>query len=128
MGEYTFAQVIAGYLQRRRALDDMAERHKAEMAPIKAEMERLSGWLNVKLTQTGQQSAKTEAGTAYFETRRNIKVADPEALHGFCDSVGVDFSQISWDSAAIKDYIDANDAVPSGVEVSSMTLVKVRSV
>ena len=57
-------------------IDEMKERHKAELAELSGLGEDIRNTILAFLQETGQQNAKTQYGTAYQHTTESFKVED----------------------------------------------------
>jgi len=68
--------IVSSYVALRDQKAEIAERHKAEMAPYNQGLSDLEGLLMGALDKAGLQSAKTPHGTAYKNTVSSAKVID----------------------------------------------------
>lgn len=78
---YSIHDVLSRYLELRQQKEDLAERHKAEMAPFNEGMEKIEAWLQAQMNQLGVDNLKVDGvGTAYRSTVTGAKVTDWEKL------------------------------------------------
>lgn len=68
--------IVSSYVALRDQKAEIAERHKAEIAPYNQGLSDLEGLLMGALDKAGLQSAKTPHGTAYKNTVSSAKVID----------------------------------------------------
>jgi hypothetical protein len=123
-----FAHVVAAYIKTRDEKDALAEKHKAELAPLNENLKKMEGWFLAKLNEAGLKNAKTEHGTVLTVERCNIKVTDRHELEIFASLHDLDFFVAEVDTKAIKEYLDnsASRIVPPGIEVSYLVSAQVR--
>ena len=74
---FTIDKVQQIYLEAKDAAEAMAKRHADEMAPLLARQDLAKKWMMKFLTDSGQESAKTEHGLSYLSTVMSATV-DPE--------------------------------------------------
>ncbi len=72
----TMDKLVAGYLRIRKAREEMAARHKAELAVLDEDMEKLEAVMNQQLTLAGVESARTAHGTVFKSTWTSARVQD----------------------------------------------------
>lgn len=78
------------------------------------------------LTQTGQESARTKAGTFFKKTATKCSVADWDVIWKFIqDNELYNFLNRSVNKTAVEDYIELNSSVPPGVNISRETTISV---
>jgi len=113
--------------QYRQIRDKIAE-IKEELSKPKAALEQLGGILDAFLIRTGQESAKTSAGTFFRSTRFTAAVKDPQA---FMDHV---IHSNNWDligrhanPTAVKGYVEQNKGPVPGVELNAIATLNVRA-
>jgi hypothetical protein len=73
----TLDQIHELYFLTKQEQDALSKRHAAEMEPLAKKLELLKAWTMKFLTDSGQQSAKTEHGTCFKSTVTSVTV-DPE--------------------------------------------------
>lgn len=111
-------------------LRDLKDRVKAEYAEceskIVAAMDEIEGKLMTFLNQTGQESANTKAGTFFKRTTTSAKVVDRDVFIKFVmDNDATNFLESRVNKTAVEEYIQANGAVPPGVDVSRVVTISV---
>src|SRR3982751_774705 len=75
-----FESLIFAYVTIRDYIQKKNEEHEAFLAGRKQQLEMLNQFLLKALKATGQDSAKTKAGTAYRKSFVSVTVADKEAF------------------------------------------------
>lgn len=76
----TIDAVIAAYIKSRDELDLLKKKFKDEEGKIKALQEKRENWLANQLAASGQTSAATPHGTAFFSSTESVTVADWDVL------------------------------------------------
>lgn len=69
-------KTVAKYIEFRRMEAEMKRRHKEELAPVFAAKEYLEGILLKALNETGQEMARTVAGTCYKTLKTSAQIND----------------------------------------------------
>ena len=145
--------VVERYIALRDEKAAVAERHKAELAPITEAMETIEKWLLAQMDTMGVDSLKTPAGTPYKSITKSVKMADPEAFKRFVFSPLVEAlgnaatsqgmqlpdlysllsSGVFWDmidfrcgKKGVVEYTEQNGTLPPGVTMDSFTTINIR--
>jgi hypothetical protein len=125
---FNFELRVSQFIQLRNKKKEIADRHKEELAPVNEMLAKLEALLLQGLNQTGQDSAKTAAGTVYKTEQKSVSLEDPEE---FMRHV---IGQEAWElldrkanKTAIADFVAENGAPPPGVKYSTMFEVGVRA-
>lgn len=130
MTDHTDAQLVEHYLALKAHKAAMAERHKVEMDPYSKGMETIENVFLARLNERGADNTKTEHGTAYKSKLMNVKVVDRNALLDFCidnwDKIGSDLLQVGATKDAVKQWIEATNEPPPGIEVSHYININIR--
>ena len=80
-----------------------------------------------EFNETGQESAKTEHGTAYKATRMSTKVSDRDAFLNFVrENEAWEFLESRANKTAVTAYMEENEDVPPGVDVSRISTINIR--
>jgi hypothetical protein len=69
-------EMISMYVQLRDKVDEIKERHKADLEPLLEGIALLETALLNKLNAEGLKSIKSEAGTAYTRELKSVKIVD----------------------------------------------------
>lgn len=123
-----FSKYIEKYIALRAKKKAIQDRHKAELAPYNEWLDKLGAELLKALDTTGQDSAKSEAGTVYRTTKKSASLKDPAAFLDFI------IKESAWDmmdkkanTTAVEDYIEEHGVEPPGVEFTRVIEVGVLS-
>jgi hypothetical protein len=118
-------------MQYRTLRDMIKEKEKAleeELAPMKQVLDQLGGVLLQMLNQTGQEAARTKAGTVYITEKVSATLADADAFRRHV--IGAEqWDLLDWrcNKTAVKDFVKDNEAAPPGVNYSVIRIVGVRA-
>jgi len=123
----TVGQVIETYIKLRSLKEQIDNKAKEETKEIKLKLIKLESWLQAKADEDGVKSFATDYGTAFLTTTDIAGVADWDAVLQFIkDNDAWDMLERRVSKAAVRGYIDANGAVPSGVNFGSRVTLNVR--
>jgi len=124
MSEIPDRVIIEKYIEFRDALDARAKQRAIEDAPINEAMQLLEGAMAIRLRERGDESVRTDAGTAYTSRTLSVRTADKEVLFDFIretDEFQLLAGNVSKD--ALKEYAaEHQGAYPPGIDVT--TIVK----
>lgn len=125
----TFEAMAEQYVRLRDTIKEADRVHAEKLAPAKEYMDKLEAAMLDKLQTTGQDSAKTKAGTIYRSTRKSATIADGAAFREFVIN-DQEFDLVDWraNANAVAEWIDntGNGQSPPGVNYSTMVTVGVR--
>ncbi len=94
---------------------------------IKAKMSKMEAWLLEQANVQGVTSFKTNHGTAFVTTTDFANVADWDAVLVYIkDNEAFDLLERRVSKTAVRGYIEARGAVPSGVNYGTKLEVNVR--
>lgn len=118
---------VQQFIMLRDAIKKMEEKHTEELKPLLELKDQVAGWLQTFMETAGANSVKTEFGTCHFNTRVSATLADPDAFMRFVrETENFDLLDRRANSTAVKEYVEANKALPPGVNLSSIKTVGVR--
>jgi hypothetical protein len=121
--------LVEKYIAVRDKKQEIDKAHKGRMAEYARVMDKIEALILDHFTKTGQDSAKTQHGTAYKSTQTSVKVADRDAFLAF---VMEDLAEreIFLESKANKTAVDAwlteKQELPPGVNVTRINTVNIR--
>lgn len=119
--------VITTYLKLRGKADLMEAETKARVDEIKTKLIKLEAWLKEQADLQGVTSFKTAHGTAFLTTKDFANVADWDAVLEFIKAnEAYDMLEKRVSKLAVRGYIDANKAVPPGINYGTKLDVTVR--
>jgi hypothetical protein len=120
MSEIPDDAIIRKYIEFRDFKDERTKAFDAEMKPIDEAMEMLAGYMHTRLNERGDDSVKTEFGTAYRQRTMSVRTADKDALFNFvreADAFELLAGNVSKD--AIKSYAEEHGGLyPPGIDVT----------
>lgn len=119
--------LVDQYIQLRDKKDAMKREYDARVEQVDKLLEKIENYLLDQMQETGVESMRTEAGTAYISVRNSSSVKDKEAFKGFLFSSGKwELADIRASKTAVADYLKENNELPPGVSWSSMKTVNIR--
>lgn len=118
---------VREYVAIRDKIREKEAAHKEELKPLKAVLDKLSGILMAALDASNTDGMKTEAGTCYRTTRYHAALADADAFMQFViRTKNFDLIDRKANATAVRDYVEANKALPPGVNLTSIQQVGVK--
>jgi hypothetical protein len=123
----TVDEVVSAYIKLRAKKDAMEAETKAEVKKIVEKMDKFEGWLKQQADAQGVTSFKTKHGTAFLKTTDYANVENWDAALAFVlDNKAFDLLNKAVSKVAVRGYIEANKAVPPGVNYGTKIEVEVR--
>jgi len=119
--------VVATYMKLRSQKESMEAEVKDRVSTIKAKMEKLEAWIKEQADIQGVTSFKTKHGTAFLTTTDYANVGDWDAVLDFIRTQeAFDMLEKRISKIAVRGYIEANKAVPPGVNYGTKLEVNIR--
>lgn len=119
--------VVATYMKLRSQKESIEAEVKDRVSAIKAKMEKLEAWIKEQADAQGVTSFKTKHGTAFLTTTDYANVADWDAVLDFIRTQeAYDMLEKRISKIAVRGYIEANKAVPPGVNYGTKLEVNIR--
>ena len=119
--------VVATYMKLRSQKESIESDVKDRVSTIKAKMEKLEAWIKEQADAQGVTSFKTKHGTAFLTTTDYANVADWDAVLDFIRTQeAFDMLEKRISKIAVRGYIEANKAVPPGVNYGTKLEVNIR--
>jgi hypothetical protein len=119
--------VVATYMKLRSQKESMEAEVKDRVSTIKAKMEKLEAWIKEQADVQGVTSFKTKHGTAFLTTTDYANVADWDAVLDFIRTQeAFDMLEKRISKIAVRGYIEANKAVPPGVNYGTKLEINIR--
>jgi len=123
----TVDEVVAAYIKLRLKKEQMEAEVKAETKKIVEKMDKFEAWLKEQADAQGVTSFKTKHGTAFLKTTDYANVENWDAALNFIlDNQAFDLLNKAVSKVAVRGYVDANKAVPPGVNYGTKIEVEVR--
>ena len=115
------------FVQLRDKKKAIQDRHKEELAPINAVMDKLEARFLQNLLATGQDSAASASGTVYITTKRSASLADAAAFMAYViESDNFDLLDRKANVKAVEDHIAKFGNAPPGVNYTETAEVGIR--
>ena len=123
-----FETRIRQYRFVRDEIKKLDEEHESFMKERRALLSWLGSDLLNMLNATGQDSAKTQAGTAYITTQVSATLRDAEEFRRFVID-GQRWDMLDWraNKTAVKDWVAEHQNEPPGVAYNPVRVVGVRA-
>ena len=119
--------VVATYMKLRSQKEAIEAEVKDRVSTIKAKMEKMEAWIKEQADVQGVTSFKTKHGTAFLTTTDYANVADWDAVLDFIRTQeAFDMLEKRISKIAVRGYIEANKAVPPGVNYGTKLEVNIR--
>jgi hypothetical protein len=123
----TVDDVVAAYLKLRNKKEALEAETKDQVKTLKEKMEQFEAWIKEQADAQGVTSFKTKHGTAFLTTTDYANVADWDAVLGFIrEQEAFDMLEKRISKIAVRGYIEANKAVPPGVNYGTKLEVNIR--
>ncbi len=122
-------ELISKYIALRDRKSTLKREFDQSVEKIDAALTKMEAILLKTFQDTGQQSAKTEAGTAYTAERTSATVADRDAFMGWVmddPEERMMFLENRVSKVAVEQYKSATSDIPPGVNFRSELVVNVR--
>jgi len=127
LGIPTIGDVIRKYMKLRDQKTAIEAEVKERVSDLKGKMEKLEAYLKTQMDAQGLTSFKSDFGTAFLTTTDYANVADWDAVLGFIrDNEAFDMLEKRISKIAVRGYIEANKAVPPGVNYGTKLEVNIR--
>ena len=119
--------VIKTYLKLRGQKEAIEAEAKTKVKDIVAKLSKLESFLKIKADEQGVTQFKTEDGTAFLTTNDYAQVGDwDEVLSFIVKNEAYDLLEKRVSKYAVRGYIDANKAVPNGINYGTRISLSVR--
>lgn len=122
-------ELVANYIKLRDRKSQLKKQYDEKVAKVDAVMDKMEAIILKTFQDSGIDSARTDAGTAYISTRTSATVGSREELFQWIQE---DFDERSIflenrvSKVAVEQYKAANDDLPPGVNFRSEVTVGVR--
>ena len=119
--------VIKTYLKLRGQKEAIEAEAKTKVKDIVAKLSKLESFLKIKADEQGVTQFKTEDGTAFLTTNDYAQVGDWDEVLSFIVKIeAYDLLEKRVSKYAVRGYIDANKAVPNGINYGTRISLSVR--
>jgi hypothetical protein len=109
-------EIVGRYVALRDKKEEIAKQQKEALRPYNDALEKIEAALLNYFNQSGSDSCKTPAGTAFTSTRSSATVADREAFFGWVlEHNALDMLEARCAKLAVEQYLDSTGELPPGV-------------
>lgn len=128
-------ELVRAYISLRDKKAELKAELTKQMQPYDSALFQIESEMLAKMKDTGVESMKTAAGTAYKSIRSTVSVADKEAYKRFVlaqiasaeDPMwAFDFLDIKANKSAVEDFLAAKDELPPGINLRREEVVGFR--
>jgi hypothetical protein len=126
MALFNVAERIAQVLAAKKKLEEMEDAFEQKVKPLEEWIEKARNELLEYLNETGQKSAATVNGTAYWKPKVTYKVTDKDEFRRHV--IGTEaWELLTWAAAPTncEAFTEANSAPPPGTERSAINILYV---
>lgn len=122
-----YEQKLQEYVILRRKIKDAENKFKKMLSPMKQSLVELESDITAAAQEDGLTNVKTTAGTAYWSTHHNCKVANPSTFFDYCvENKAWDLLEKRASKKAVKGFVDEHKAPPPGIDFSSVQVFNLR--
>jgi len=127
MTQPTLDAVISAYLCLRGMKDEMAKRHKEEIAPLNEKLRQCQVWVQKQLQEQGQTNTRTDSGTAYLQTDVSVTTKDWPAILSWIQANNLwEFLEQRVSKSVVTEYIEHTKTIPPGIKYATETSCHIR--
>lgn len=120
-------ELVEKYIILRDKKSKLKSEYDAKVAELETIMDKIEAVLLQTFNESGMDSVKTSAGTAYKATRTQATVADWDAFRDFVKvNDAFELLERRCSKTGVEQYMAANDDVPPGVNVRTEQVVNIR--
>jgi len=124
----TIQQVAKGYVTLRNFKRSLEEKHKEELAPIKADMLKMEAFMLNLFSQQGLQNISTDEATVYKSKRVSVKMENWQDFFEFVQANEAwHFLTRSVSKTMVAEYLEETGELPPGLSTSTEQIIGVRS-
>lgn len=120
-------EIVEKYIALREKKAEMKKEYDTKVADVDMLIDRLDGVILKTFRESGVDSVKTKAGTAYTSVRSSAKVADPEMFRNFViEGSHWEFYENRVSKEVVAQYKTEHNDLPPGISWSEVVTVGVR--
>lgn len=109
-------EIVGRYVALRDKKEEIAKRQKDELRPYNDALDKIEAALLNYFNQSGSDSCKTPAGTAFTSTRTSDTVADRDIFFGWVfERNAVDMLDSRCNKTAVEQYLESTGELPPGI-------------
>lgn len=120
-------EAISTYVKVRDKKKELQDQHKNELAPLNQALDGLEAVILQFFNESGQNSAQTDAGTAYTTTRESYTVEDPVMFRGWVhEQDDLSFFEARASKEKVSSWFKETGELPPGIKYSADITIGVR--
>ena len=120
-------ELVNKYIELRDAKAKLKAAFDAKVSKLEAVLDKIEAALLQEFTESGMESVRTKAGTAYKQTRTSAGVADWDATLRFIQENDLwHMLERRVNKAAVEQFKDANGELPPGLNWREEVVINVR--
>lgn len=121
------SDLVAKYIQLRDKKAEYKAEYEAKVAQIEEILDKIEGKFLQVFEESGMDSVKTEAGTAYKSTRVSVTTGDKDAFMEFVRANDEwPLLEVRPSKSAVEEYRAAHDDLPPGINWRAEQVVNIR--
>jgi hypothetical protein len=121
------SELVAMYIQLRDKKAEYKAEYEAKVAKIEENLDKIEAKLLQVFEESGMDSVKTEAGTAYKSTRVSVTTGDKDAVMEFVRTNDEwPLLEVRPSKSAIEQYREQHDDLPPGINWRAEQVVNIR--
>lgn len=126
--EINFDDLVDKYVRLRDKKRQVQERHKDEINKFDVVLRNIETLFLAEFNRTGMNSVNTNHGTAFKKTQTSVTIADKDIFRNFIwsDPDNWIFADLRANAPAVQAYLDENESLPPGVNLTSRLTVNVQ--
>ena len=121
------SELVAMYIQIRDKKAEYKAKYEANLAKIEGNLDKIEAKLLQVFEESGMDSVKTEAGTAYKATRVSVTTGDKDAFMEFVRTNDEwPLLEVRPSKSAVEQYREQHDDLPPGINWRAEQVVNIR--
>ena len=121
------SELVAMYIQLRDKKAEYKAEYEAKVAKIEENLDKIEAKLLQVFEESGMDSVKTEAGTAYKSTRVSVTTGDKDAFMEFVRTNDEwPLLEVRPSKSAVEQYREQHDDLPPGINWRAEQVVNIR--
>lgn len=124
---YRLDDIIQKFVELRDQKEALQNSVKAQIQGIDEQLKTLTGYLMLKMQESGQDAVKTAYGTAFKKESDFVSVSNWDDTLAYIRANGA-WSMLNKavNKTAVKEYIEQNEVPPPGINYTRIVEVQVR--
>lgn len=120
-------EMVSKYIELRDKKARLKAAYETKAAKLDDVLKKIEGVLLKTFNETGMESVRTDAGTAYKQVRTGCTVADWDSFFAFVQAEGAwEMLEHRASKIAVEQYRAANEDIPPGLNWREEVVINVR--